>query len=168
MATANGSFASSDPFQLLFELSDSPAAVCDSALSLLACNPPFERLCGQRPVGQRLDSIFTVGPLTAPEPGHCAEATARTPSGEVVRLVVSAVGQAFAVAVRSLAADSERNGNGAPLERKGNGAPIGTPLKVSQPDSAQAGEWGAIKDLERRIIQAEKLASLGQFAASVV
>ena len=161
MTAGNGSFASSDPFQLLFELSESPAAICDLNLALLACNPPFERLCGHQPLGRRLDAALDLAPLTAPRSGHSAETTARTRSGEVVRLVLSGIGEAVAVAVRSGSAASARNGHEAP--------PQSALLKITrQLLGAQSEEGAAMKELERRMIQAEKLASLGQFAASVV
>jgi len=89
-------------FRLFFELSDAPAAVCDSKLHVIAANKRFEQLCGARgPAGCRLDRVFTVRSLLVPENGATTESLATDGQGKRLRMMIARRGELFAVVLKA-------------------------------------------------------------------
>jgi len=89
-------------FRLFFELSDAPAAVCDSKLQVIAANERFEQLCAARgPEGCRLDRFFTVRSLLVPENGAATESLTIDGQGKRLRVMIARRGELFAVVLKA-------------------------------------------------------------------
>lgn len=91
-----------DAFAAFFDMVDAPAAVCDSKLTILRANSPFEVLCGQRELdGNTLNELFAAT-MTPPNDGHTVDLEVSLKSGQQVTFTVSRRGQTVAVVARKL------------------------------------------------------------------
>jgi PAS domain S-box-containing protein len=92
-----------DAFQALFDMVDSPAALCDEQLTVLVANSPFEVLCGTHHLEGRPLSALLEGPLPSfPDEGRAHDVEVRFKSGQLVTLTVSRRGHTLAVWARRL------------------------------------------------------------------
>jgi two-component system, NtrC family, sensor kinase len=99
-------------FRLLFELSDAPAAVCDSQLQVIAANERFAQLCGVRALkGCQLDRVFPVRCLLVPENGGATESKATDCQGRRLRVMVARQGELLAVMLKAASDASEISEN---------------------------------------------------------
>jgi two-component system NtrC family sensor kinase len=95
---------SAEAFQAFFETLESPAAVCDTQLRLLAANPPFEVLCGIREVsGQNLGALLKGVASAVPPDGASSDVEVSLTSGQSMTLTLSRRGATVAVLARNLA-----------------------------------------------------------------
>ncbi len=94
--------ATIDPFQAFFESLESPAALCDGSLRLLAANAAFEQLIGVRDsVGQNLSDLLIGIAEALPQDGVPQEIEVECRTGQAVRLTLSRRGQTVAVMARA-------------------------------------------------------------------
>src|SRR6266851_5396022 len=92
-----------DAFRAFFETLETPAAVCDVRLRLLAANPAFEVLCGIREVsGQNLTEILNGVASAVPADGGSQEVEIQCVSGQSVTLTLSRRGDTIAIIARNL------------------------------------------------------------------
>lgn len=95
---------SAEAFQAFFETLESPAAVCDTQLRLLAANPAFEVLCGIREVsGQNLGTLLSGVASAVPPEGASSDVEVALSSGQSMTLTLSRRGETVAVLARNLA-----------------------------------------------------------------
>jgi PAS domain S-box-containing protein len=93
-----------EAFQAFFETLESPAAVCDTQLRLLAANPAFEVLCGIREVsGQSLGALLQGVAAAVPHDGASSDVEVTLSSGQTMTLTLSRRGETVAVLARNLA-----------------------------------------------------------------
>ncbi len=96
--------ASVDAFQAFFETLESPAALCDTQLRLLATNPAFELLCGTRGAsGLKLGDLLQGIAGAVPADGQSREVDVPLSSGQHVTITLSRRGETIAVVARNLA-----------------------------------------------------------------
>lgn len=92
-----------DAFQAFFEALETPAALCDTELTLLATNAAFETLCGVKDaVGKRLGELLEGIAGSVPPEGSTSDVELTLRSGQVVTLALSRRGETVAVIARNL------------------------------------------------------------------
>src|SRR4051812_9697384 len=83
-----------DAFQAFFETLESPAALCDAQLRLLATSPAFELLCGVRGAsGLKLSQLLAGISSAVPADGHSSEIDVPVSTGQLVTLTLSRRGE---------------------------------------------------------------------------
>ncbi|MGQ0508562.1 MAG: ATP-binding protein [Myxococcaceae bacterium] len=96
--------ASVDAFQAFFETLESPAALCDAELRLLATNPAFELLCGTRGAsGLKLSDLLPGIASAVPPDGQSRDVDVPIAAGPAVTLTLTRRGETLAVVARNLA-----------------------------------------------------------------
>ncbi len=96
--------ASVEAFQAFFDSLESPAALCDVQLRLLASNPAFELLCGSRGAsGLRLGDLLQGIAGAVPLDGQSRDVDVTLSGGGSVTLTLSRRGETIAVVARNLA-----------------------------------------------------------------
>jgi two-component system, NtrC family, sensor kinase len=89
-------------FEAFFETLDSPAALCDAALTILVANSSFEVLCGSKDVVGHSLTDFLSKSLTCPADGRSLDVETVTNSEQALTLTLSRRGQTVAVVARRL------------------------------------------------------------------